>query len=165
MTGVARTLALWLVLGGSVWAAAPRYPSSSSWLPAFSSVLPELQLCVDQHGSDRSPSWTLVVSPEGQVRVLSVEGDSPAGEACWREALEKLRLPPHDEDDTELQVVFPLRAGRVAAPLELGMQARGVGPLFLHLDFASSESERLELQAELDGWLSGAEEAESASSD
>ena len=147
---------------GEAWAqpasappAASRYPTVSAWLATLAEAVPPLQECVSATGAPGPGPWQLLVAPTGAVTVL----DGPVvatGEDCFRPSLEGLRFPPHDEETLAIQVVFPVRAGTVSAPVDLRLPERETGPLFLHLRFDADDVDRRRTQEAVDQWLSGA---------
>ena len=135
--------------------AASRYPTASAWLNTLAEAVPALQACVAATGAPGPGPWQLLVAPTGVVTVV----DGPvvtAGEDCFRAGLEGVRFPAHDEATQAIQVVFPVRAGTVSAPVDLRLPERDTGPLFLHLRFDADDVDRRSLQEAVDQWLSGA---------
>lgn len=132
-----------------------RYPDAEAWVVALADAVPGLQACLDAQGAPgQAVSWTLSVAPSGATSVLapSAEGSLLA---CQREALQALTLPPHDEEATEVEVVFAVRAGQVQPPLTVSLRLPQPGPLFLKLSLGAEQDDRRAVQEELDRWLGG----------
>lgn len=136
-------------------AAGLRYPDPSAWTVELARGVPGLQACLGGgEAAGEAVTWRLSVAPGGEIRVLAPEArDSLL--TCQREALEALRLAPHDEVAAEVEVVFAVRAGEVQAPLSVELALPEPGPLFLKLSLGAEPDDRRALQEAVDAWLGG----------
>ena len=130
----------------------PLYPDRGRWTQVVAAAAPELQLCIDADEPPRAVVAVLEVPPGGEAPV--VRSIDPASTPCLSSALQALSFGPHHEDTMVVEVRFPLVGGTVQKPLEVNLDSRNSGPLFLYLQAAMGASERVELQRSIDDWLS-----------
>ena len=129
----------------------PLYPDAARWMSSLSAATPALQDCIDAAAPPRAVVAVLEVPPSGEPVVRSID---PAPAHCLSTVLQSLRFGPHHEDTVVLDVRFPLVGGAVQNPLEVRLDGRESGPLFLYLGASTAPAQRTELQQAVDDWLS-----------
>ncbi len=129
----------------------PLYPEAARWTSRLSEATPALQGCIDAAAPPRAIVAVLEVPPSGEPVVRSID---PAPAHCLSTVLQSLRFGPHHEDTVALEVRFPLVGATVQDPLEVRLESRESGPLFLYLGVATTPALRTELQRAVDDWLS-----------
>lgn len=108
----------------------PRYLSVAQVQDGLTSA--DWQACVVD-GADRTIQMRFSIDGEGGVSVTAVEGAPEGAETCWRETLQAVPFPAHDETPLMVRWSVGVRGGQALPYPVVDVEKRNLEPLFIFI--------------------------------